>query len=107
MIPRFQGLDQLHRYVNEKCILDGELIAMNNGSPDFYELDMNNFYASVECLYNPSLRDKPLAVSPQGDSKYGYRFGHYAVQRGIALIDTELSHINPIDDHIIHPTSFI
>ena len=68
---------------------------------------MNNFYASVECLYNPSLRDKPLAVSPQGDSKYGYRFGHYAVQRGIALIDTELSHINPIDDHIIHPTSFI
>ncbi|WP_331666910.1 hypothetical protein [Metaclostridioides mangenotii] len=20
--------------------------------------DMNNFYASVECLYNPSLRDK-------------------------------------------------
>jgi DNA polymerase-4 len=33
--------------------------------------DMNNFYASVECLYNPSLRDKPLAVGSQGDSQYG------------------------------------
>jgi DNA polymerase-4 len=32
---------------------------------------MNNFYASVECLYNPSLRDKPLAVGSQGDSQYG------------------------------------
>ena len=24
--------------------------------------DMNNFYASVECLYNPEIRDKPVAV---------------------------------------------
>ncbi|WP_330369506.1 hypothetical protein [Metaclostridioides mangenotii] len=29
---------------------------------------MNNFYAIVECLYNPTLRDKPLAVGSQGDS---------------------------------------
>ncbi|WP_051599297.1 hypothetical protein [Metaclostridioides mangenotii] len=33
---------------------------------------MNNFYSSLECLYNPSLRDKPLAVGSQGDSQYGY-----------------------------------
>jgi len=32
--------------------------------------DMNNIYA-VECLYNPSLRDKQLAVGSQGDSQYG------------------------------------
>ncbi|GAA0220874.1 ATP-dependent DNA ligase [Metaclostridioides mangenotii] len=38
LISRFPELDQLHRYVNEKCILDGELIAMKNGVPDFYEL---------------------------------------------------------------------
>ncbi|WP_027701841.1 DNA polymerase IV [Metaclostridioides mangenotii] len=38
--------------------------------------------------------------------KLRYRFGHYAVQRGISLVDTELSHINPIDDHVLHPTSY-
>ncbi|GAA0237933.1 hypothetical protein [Metaclostridioides mangenotii] len=38
--------------------------------------------------------------------KLKYRFGHYAVQRGIALVDTELSHINPIDDHVIYSTAF-
>ncbi|NLC17159.1 MAG: hypothetical protein GX756_04690, partial [Clostridiales bacterium] len=24
--------------------------------------DLNNFYASIECLYNPKLRNKPVAV---------------------------------------------
>jgi DNA polymerase-4 len=38
--------------------------------------------------------------------KLRYRFGHYAVQRGISLVDTELSHINPKDDHVIHPTAY-
>ena len=32
---------------------------------------MNNFYASVESLYNPTLRNKPLAVGSQGDGRYG------------------------------------
>ncbi|WP_333782945.1 hypothetical protein [Metaclostridioides mangenotii] len=30
---------------------------------------MNNFYASVECLYNPSLRDKSLAVVSKGETQ--------------------------------------
>lgn len=38
LIPRFQELKDLHLHVKEKCILDGELIALNNGVPDFYEL---------------------------------------------------------------------
>ena len=38
--------------------------------------------------------------------KLRYRFGHYAVQRGISLVDTELSHINPMEDHVIHPSSY-
>jgi DNA polymerase-4 len=33
--------------------------------------DINNFYASVECLYNPSIRDKPVAVGNNSDATYG------------------------------------
>lgn len=33
--------------------------------------DINNFYASVECLYNPSLRDKPLAVTGAKEERHG------------------------------------
>ncbi len=33
--------------------------------------DMNNFYASVECLYNPELRDKPVAVGGNPEQRHG------------------------------------
>ena len=38
LLPRFPELRQIHRNVNGKCILDGELIILSNGVPDFYEL---------------------------------------------------------------------
>lgn len=34
-------------------------------------IDMNNFYASVECLYDPSLRDVPMAVGGSPESRHG------------------------------------
>lgn len=34
------------------------------------------------------------------------RFGHFAIQRGIMLLDKELSNLDPKNDHIIHPDSF-
>ena len=34
------------------------------------------------------------------------RFGHFSVQKGMMLCDTELSNLNPKNDHIIHPMSF-
>lgn len=33
--------------------------------------DCNNFYASVECLYNPSLRGKPVAVAGDAEQRHG------------------------------------
>lgn len=34
-------------------------------------VDANSFYASVECLYDPAIRDKPVAVSGDADSRHG------------------------------------
>ena len=53
--------------------------------------DMNNFYASVECLYDPSLRDKPVAVGGDPKQRHGivlaknYIAKRYGVQTGEAL----------------------
>lgn len=33
--------------------------------------DCNSFYASVECLYNPDIRDKPVAVGGDADKRHG------------------------------------
>ncbi len=33
--------------------------------------DLNNFYASVECLYHPSLRQKPVAVAGDMEQRHG------------------------------------
>lgn len=33
--------------------------------------DINNFYAGVECLYNPALRDKPVAVGGDPEKRHG------------------------------------
>ena len=33
--------------------------------------DCNNFYASVECLYNPSLQGKPVAVAGDPEARHG------------------------------------
>ena len=33
--------------------------------------DLNNFYASVECVLNPALKDIPLAVSGNPEKRHG------------------------------------
>lgn len=35
------------------------------------------------------------------------RYGHYSIQRGIMLMDTSLSHLDPIAEHTIYPESFL
>jgi len=33
--------------------------------------DLNNFYASCECVRDPSLRDKPVAVCGSKEERHG------------------------------------
>lgn len=53
--------------------------------------DFNNFYASVECLYNPSLRNKPVAVGGNPEQRHGivlaknYIAKKFGVKTGEAL----------------------
>ena len=50
--------------------------------------DMNNFYASVECMLNPSLRGKPVAVCGSTSERHGivlaknYAAKAYGIQTG-------------------------
>lgn len=54
-------------------------------------IDCDNFYASVECLYNPALRGKPLAVAGDIENRHGivlaksYQAKKYGVQTGDPL----------------------
>lgn len=54
-------------------------------------VDMNNFYASVECLYNPEIRGKPVAVVGDPELRHGivlaknYEAKRYNVQTGDPL----------------------
>ena len=34
-------------------------------------IDCNKFYASVECLHNPEIRDKPVAVGGSQEDRHG------------------------------------
>lgn len=58
--------------------------------------DLNNFYASVECLYNPSLRNKPVAVVGDIEKRHGivltknYLAKKYHVKTGDALWEAQL-----------------
>ena len=53
--------------------------------------DMNNFYASVECMLNPSLKGKPVAVCGSVEERHGivlaknYPAKAHGVQTGEAV----------------------
>ena len=53
--------------------------------------DMNNFYASVECMLNPQLKGKPVAVGGDVENRHGiilaknYEAKKYGVKTGEAL----------------------
>jgi len=79
LLSLFPELSRLNDFVSQKCILDGELIVIKNGKPDFYEIQKrtmmtNHFkiamsakkypaaYVAYDMLYagNQTLIDEPI-----------------------------------------------
>ena len=51
--------------------------------------DMNNFYASVECMLNPELKNKPVAVCGSVEERHGIVLAkNYAAKAFGALFPT-------------------
>ena len=69
------------------------------------ELSLNeNIQMSLDAEVKMSCRQDDLEKTVDGIRR---RFGHFSIQRGIALTDKRLSDLNPKADHVIHPVSFL
>ena len=42
----YPELSKIHKQVNKPCIVDGEIVIMNNGKPDFYQLQKRSLMAN-------------------------------------------------------------
>lgn len=51
--------------------------------------DLNSFYASVECLYNPAIRNKPVAVCGRQDLRHGIVLTKNQVAKKFGIITGE------------------
>jgi DNA polymerase-4 len=51
--------------------------------------DLNNFYASVECLYNPQLREYPVAVCGSQDLRHGIVLAKNYIAKKYGIITGE------------------
>lgn len=51
--------------------------------------DMNNFYASVECLYHPELRDKPVIVCGNPEMRHGIVLAKNYLAKSAGIITGE------------------
>ena len=79
LLPRFPELKDLHRSVSERTVLDGELVVLQNGVPDFFELQRRTLltdrfkiemaaarhpasFVAYDCLYegSRSIMDRTL-----------------------------------------------
>lgn len=83
MIPIFPELEDLHRQVKTKCILDHELLVLKSGIPDFYEVQkralMNNpfkiklaadrYHASIIAYDILYYKDKEITMLPLMERK--------------------------------------
>ena len=52
-------------------LYDGKIKALILKMRTILHSDLNNFYASVECLRNPEIRDKPVVVVGSKEDRHG------------------------------------
>lgn len=55
LLPRFPELSDINKYVKKKCILDGELLVLKNGVPEFYEVQKRTMMSDkfkIELAYS-------------------------------------------------------
>lgn len=52
-------------------------------------------------------KDQKQEYLERSVDKIRLRYGHYAIQRGIMLLDKELSNLDPVAEHTIYPEAFI
>ena len=46
MLPKMPELSNIHTYIKNKCILDGELSIIKNGQPDFFEIQRRSLMSN-------------------------------------------------------------
>lgn len=51
--------------------------------------DMNNFYASVECLWDPSIRERPVAVCGDPQARHGIVLAKNQLAKGFGIVTGE------------------
>lgn len=84
MLSKFPELQDIYKNINQRCILDGEIVVLRNGVPDFYllqrrtiltdrfkiELDAKRYpasYVAFDCLYK---EDKEQIWTPLMERKH-------------------------------------
>ena len=102
LLPKFPELKELHRSISVRTVLDGELVVLRNGVPDFYELQRRTLltdrfkielaatkypasFVAYDCLYkgSRSIMNKPLLKRKETLQSSVSESGRIAVSRYI------------------------
>lgn len=112
MLPKVPELSNLHTHVNCRCILDGELIVIKDGKPDFFEIQRRSLmsnplkielasrqypacYTAFDILYHvdwpvndlPLMERKKLLASVIKQESSLFAQSRFIEEKGIAFYD--------------------
>ena len=109
MLPKFPELAGIYKHVNDKCILDGEIVVLAGGVPDFYRLQKRTMltdrfkiqmeaerfpasFVAFDCIYQgnqelvfQSLMERKHMLSTMVTEKDRIAVSRYIEKEGTAL----------------------